>query len=115
MLYFNCHTEPVRLTEHLRGTRKSEGKKSCGHLMRDLLMLCWLRPSWTPSRSSQGCTDGPSGGLLTARFCWPAAKVELCVLGLRGAVPKESLLAVCPAPCVYEGAARAVRAVHRLH
>ena len=28
MLYFTCHTEPVRLTEHLRGTRKCEPKKT---------------------------------------------------------------------------------------
>ena len=27
MLYFACHTELVCLTEHLRGTRKSEQKK----------------------------------------------------------------------------------------
>ena len=30
MLYFACHTQPVRLTEHLRGTRKSEQKKKSG-------------------------------------------------------------------------------------
>ena len=31
MLYFTCHTEAVRLAEHLRGTRKSERKaKRCG-------------------------------------------------------------------------------------
>ena len=27
MLFFTCHTETVRLTEDLRGTRKSEPKK----------------------------------------------------------------------------------------
>ena len=27
MLYFGCRLDPVRLTEHLRGTRKSEHKK----------------------------------------------------------------------------------------
>ena len=30
MLYFVCHTELVRLTEHLRGTRKSEPTKKSG-------------------------------------------------------------------------------------
>ena len=28
MLYFDCHTELVRLTVHLRGTRKSEQKEN---------------------------------------------------------------------------------------
>ena len=27
MLYFGCQRDPVRLTEHLRGTRESEQKK----------------------------------------------------------------------------------------
>ena len=30
MLCFACHTAPVRLTEHLRGTQESEQKKEKG-------------------------------------------------------------------------------------
>ena len=29
MFYFDCQLDPVRLTDHLQGTRKSEQKKGC--------------------------------------------------------------------------------------
>ena len=50
MLYFACHAEPVRLTEHLRDTRMSEQKKEkelseasaiAGHVANSLsIILC---------------------------------------------------------------------------
>ena len=46
MLYFTCHTELVRLTEHLRGTRKPEEEQSkCNTKMLSgkLFPLCAIR------------------------------------------------------------------------
>ena len=49
MLYFACHTEPVRLTENLQGTRKSEQDKR------------YNSPVWEAGLSSAECC--PVAGL----------------------------------------------------
>ena len=50
LLYFNCHTDPVRLAEHLQRTHKSEKKK-----MGCCVFLCCWHATSLASESSSAC------------------------------------------------------------
>ena len=89
MLYLTCHTEPIRLTEHLRGTRKSEPKRITTN-NRPEVSTAWVRAlsGWetTAVRHAEGpllhphlaestcmsllplhCRRGPSTGFTSRR------------------------------------------------
>jgi hypothetical protein len=87
MLFFKCHTEPVRLTEHLRGTRKSGPKKK----------VCVYRCSrQAPQAAHRWPLRSRGRGALQSCACGSAAScpvIGACAAGVHlRTVPQHPLL-----------------------
>ena len=84
MVYFNCRTDPVRLTEHLRGACKSEHTKKRNTVPkpRSCLDQAWFFRKYYIRRGG-GAGRVPQRGRLI-KLDFPSAKAEDFVWGMGG-------------------------------